>query len=51
MHLICTDCRNVQDIKHTKEHQKIIKDMTEINNFSIYTQQTNFYGLCALCKV
>jgi len=51
IHLICTKCKNVTDIKYNKEYKKIIDNISNTNGFSIYTEQTNFYGLCALCKV
>jgi len=51
IHLICTKCKNVTDIKYDKTYQEIIDNISNTNEFSIYTEQTNFYGLCALCKI
>lgn len=50
LHLICTECKTVTDIEYSKAYKNIIDDLTETKGFLVYTEQTNFYGLCALCN-
>ncbi|RUM74226.1 MAG: transcriptional repressor [Sulfurovum sp.] len=50
IHLICTECGEVEDRPCPKETDKILKSMTSQEHFSLNKQQINLYGVCEKCQ-
>jgi len=50
IHLICTECGEVEDKSYNKSTERLFSHMTEEENFSLKKQQINLYGICACCK-
>jgi Fur family ferric uptake transcriptional regulator/Fur family peroxide stress response transcriptional regulator len=51
IHLICTECGEVEDRPCLEETDKILKSMTSQEHFSLNKQQINLYGVCEKCQV
>lgn len=51
IHLICTECGEVEDRPHDENADVLFSLMTESENFSLHKQQINLYGVCKQCKV
>ena len=50
IHLICTECGEVEDRPYSEMANTLFSTMTQEENFSICKQQINLYGVCAHCK-
>ena len=50
IHLICTECGEVEDRPCLEETDKLLKSMTSQERFSLNKQQINLYGVCAQCQ-
>jgi len=49
IHLVCTQCGEVEDRPHNSSADALFSSMTEEENFSLSKQQINLYGVCAHC--
>jgi len=50
IHLVCTECGEVEDRPHNQNADALFMDMTEEENFSLRKQQINLYGVCSECQ-
>ena len=50
IHLVCTECGEVEDRPHNVSADALFSSMTKEENFSLSKQQINLYGVCAHCK-
>jgi len=50
IHLVCTECGEVEDRPHNVNADEVFTSMTKEENFSLSKQQINLYGVCADCK-
>ena len=50
IHLVCTQCGEVEDRPHNVNADSIFNSMTEEENFSLAKQQINLYGVCSHCQ-
>lgn len=50
IHLVCTECGEVEDRPHDANADAVFTSMTKEENFSLSKQQINLYGVCAHCK-
>ena len=50
IHLVCTECGEVEDKPHNVGADALFFSMTKEENFSLSKQQINLYGVCAHCK-
>jgi len=50
IHLVCTQCGEVEDRPHNSSADALFSSMTEEENFSLSKQQINLYGVCAHCQ-
>ena len=50
IHLVCTQCGEVEDRPHNISADALFTSMTNEENFSLSKQQINLYGVCAQCK-
>ena len=50
IHLVCTECGEVEDRPHSKSADALFDSMTKEENFSLRKQQINLYGVCAHCQ-
>ena len=51
IHLVCTECGEVEDRPHNSSADALFSSMTENENFSLSKQQINLYGVCSHCQV
>ncbi len=51
MHLICTECGEVEDKMYLNETEKIFSTLTEEEHFKLNKRQINLYGVCEACQV
>jgi len=49
MHLICTECGEVEDMRCMESTDKIFHDLTEKEHFKLNKRQVNLYGICKTC--
>lgn len=49
IHLICTQCGNVEDKAYTPNKNKLFDSLIEEENFKLNSQQINLYGVCKSC--
>lgn len=49
-HLICRECRKMEDFQSEELFDYSMKIAEEIEGFSIDSMSTNFYGICKQCK-
>jgi Fe2+ or Zn2+ uptake regulation protein len=50
IHLVCTECGEVEDRPHNVNADALFISMTNEENFSLSKQQINLYGVCSHCK-
>ena len=50
IHLVCTECGEVEDRPHNANADSIFDAMTKEENFSLSKQQINLYGVCSHCQ-
>jgi len=50
MHLICTECGEVEDKMCLDETEKIFFNLTEEEHFKLNKRQINLYGVCEACQ-
>jgi len=50
IHLVCTECGEVEDKPHDERADRLFSNMSKSENFSLKKQQINLYGLCADCQ-
>ena len=50
IHLVCTECGEVEDKPHNSSADEVFSSITKEENFSLSKQQINLYGVCAHCK-
>ncbi|MCF6243563.1 MAG: transcriptional repressor [Sulfurovum sp.] len=50
IHLVCTECGEVEDRPHNENADALFISMTKEENFSLSKQQINLYGVCVHCK-
>ena len=50
IHLVCTECGEVEDRPHNKNADALFSSMTKNENFSLCKQQINLYGVCSYCQ-
>ena len=51
IHLVCTECGEVEDKPHDASADALFSSMTQSENFTLSKQQINLYGVCSHCKV
>ena len=51
IHLVCTECGEVEDKPHNENADALFTSMTKKENFSLSKQQINLYGICASCQI
>jgi len=49
IHLVCTQCGEVEDKKYDTNADKLFISMTKQENFTLSKQQINLYGICENC--
>ena len=50
IHLVCTECGDVEDRPHDAQADALFSSMTREENFSLKKQQINLYGVCSHCQ-
>ena len=50
IHLVCTECGEVEDKPHNANADALFTSMTNSENFSLRKQQINLYGVCEHCQ-
>ena len=50
IHLVCTECGDVEDKPLIMGVENMLASMTEQENFSLSSEQINLYGVCAHCR-
>ena len=50
IHLVCTECGEVEDRPHNINADALFSSLTKEENFSLSKQQINLYGVCAHCQ-
>jgi len=51
IHLVCTECGEVEDKPHNLDADALFTSMTKEENFTLNKQQINLYGVCAECQI
>jgi len=51
MHLICTECGEVEDRSCLDTTDKILHALTKQEHFKLNKRQINLYGICEKCQV
>ena len=51
IHLVCTECGEVEDKPHNANADALFSSMTQNEDFTLSKQQINLYGVCSHCKV
>jgi len=50
IHLVCTECGEVEDKPQHSVADELFTSMTNQENFTLSKQQVNLYGICMHCK-
>jgi Fur family ferric uptake transcriptional regulator/Fur family peroxide stress response transcriptional regulator len=50
IHLVCTECGEVEDKPQHSAADELFTSMTAKENFTLSKQQVNLYGVCTHCK-
>ena len=50
IHLVCTECGEVEDKPHNENADALFASMTKDENFTLSKQQINLYGVCSHCQ-
>jgi len=51
MHLICTECGEVEDRSCLDSTDKILYELTKQEHFKLSKRQINLYGVCEKCQM
>ena len=51
IHLICTQCEEVEDRPYSSNTDTIFNTISQEQNFQLEKQQINLYGICSVCQV
>ena len=51
IHLVCTECGEVEDKPKELVADDLFSSMTQKENFTLSKKQINLYGVCSACKV
>ncbi len=51
IHLVCTECGEVEDKPHNASADALFSSMTQSENFVLSKQQINLYGVCSHCQI
>ena len=51
IHLVCTECGEVDDKPHMQETDTLLSKLTNSEHFNLTKQQINLYGVCEHCQV
>ena len=51
IHLVCTECGEVEDKPKELVADDLFSSMTQKENFTLSKKQINLYGVCSGCKV
>ena len=51
IHLVCTECGEVEDKPHNASADALFSSMTQSENFALSKQQINLYGVCSHCQI
>lgn len=51
IHLVCTECGEVEDKPKNAIADNLFASMTQKENFTLSKQQINLYGVCSSCQV
>ena len=49
IHLVCTECGEVEDKPHMPQTDSLLHTLTEGEHFKLQKQQINLYGVCKKC--
>ena len=50
IHLVCTECGEVEDKPCIEETDKVFHALTDSEGFVLHKRQVNLYGVCASCR-
>jgi Fur family ferric uptake transcriptional regulator/Fur family peroxide stress response transcriptional regulator len=50
IHLVCTECGNVEDKPCIEATDKVFHDLTDKEHFVLNKRQINLYGVCSHCQ-
>jgi Fur family peroxide stress response transcriptional regulator len=50
IHLVCTECGDVEDRPYNETANALFSSMSDEENFFISKQQINLYGVCSECQ-
>ncbi len=51
IHLVCTECGEVEDKPHMPQTDTLLHMLTEGEHFKLQKQQINLYGVCEKCQM
>ncbi len=51
IHLVCTECGEVEDKPCIAETDKVLHDLTDQEHFKLNKRQINLYGVCEKCQM
>jgi Fur family ferric uptake transcriptional regulator/Fur family peroxide stress response transcriptional regulator len=51
IHLVCTECGEVEDKPHMPQTDTLLNTLTQSENFHLKKQQINLYGVCEKCQM
>jgi len=51
IHLVCTECGEVEDKPHNENADALFATMSKNENFTLSKQQINLYGVCSHCQI
>ena len=51
IHLVCTECGDVEDKPKNAGADELFTSMTKKENFTLSKQQVNLYGICENCQI
>ena len=51
IHLVCTECGDVEDKPHMQETDTLLHTLTNNEHFKLEKQQINLYGVCEKCQM
>jgi len=50
IHLVCTECGDVEDKPCAEDTDKLFNELTDKENFKLNMRQVNLYGVCSSCQ-
>jgi len=50
IHLVCTECGDVEDKPCIEATDKVFKDLSMQEHFKLHKRQVNLYGVCESCQ-